>query len=128
MTDDTTAILRRLDAVERSQTDQASSISAIVNESNRLERLLESRTPSEDTMKWLTGLRDQEVETLEALGQMGEEQRALLFDAIDLTKSIRRTGRAAKWLLVGLLGIFVFTNMLSEQILKFWNLIQGAPR
>ncbi|WP_192847118.1 hypothetical protein [Aureimonas sp. AU4] len=63
-------------------------------------------------MKWLTELRDNEVETLKALGQMGGERRKFVFDAIELTKSIRRTRRFLKWTMLGVLGLFVFANTL----------------
>lgn len=128
MTDDTTAIQRRLDGVERNASDQAKSITAILEEVRRLERVLADSTTSDATTKWLTDLRDDEVETLKELGEMGEEQRQLVFAAIELTKSIRRTGRFMKWTAIGVLSLFVFANTFSEQVLKFWSLIQGAPR
>ncbi|WP_182422333.1 hypothetical protein [Aureimonas sp. ME7] len=129
MTDDTTAILRRLDAVERNTSDQAKSITEFFAAVTRIEDGVERLAPlSDETVKFLGELRDEEVKTLRVLGRMDEEERKLVFEAIDLTKSFRRTARFLRWLAVGLLGIFLFFNQLSEQIGKLLTTFQGGPR
>jgi hypothetical protein len=127
--DDLTALARRLDAVERNQTDHAKSITAFFDETSHLEAFAKRLSAlSDETVKMLADLRDEEVKTLEEVARMGDERRELLFEGLELTKSIRRTGRFMKWLALGLVGIFLVFNQLSDQIGRFIALFQGAPK
>lgn len=59
-----------------------------------------------ETQKFLTELRGDEIETLEA--------------GIRLVRSVQTVGNFVKWLLVGIMGIVVGTVMLADSIHKIW--------
>lgn len=60
-----------------------------------------------ETQKFLTELRGDEIETLEA--------------GIRLVRSIQTVGSFVKWLLVGIVGIAVGTVMLADSIQRIWQ-------
>lgn len=59
-----------------------------------------------ETQKFLSELRGDEIETLEA--------------GIRLVRSVQTVGNFVKWLLVGIMGIVVGTVMLADSIHKIW--------
>lgn len=66
-----------------------------------------------ETQKFLTELREDEIETLEA--------------GIRLVRSIQTVGGFVKWLLVGIVGIAVGTVMLFDSIQRIWQWMRPPP-
>lgn len=76
-----------------------------MGEANRFDDL------SPKTKEFLTGLRDDEVETLN--------------DGIRLVSSIRTVGNFMKWCIVGILGIAMGVVMFGESVAKIMGWFRG---
>ncbi|WP_152045518.1 hypothetical protein [Aureimonas psammosilenae] len=84
---------------------------------------------SPETLKFLTSLRPDEVETMRTLSQLDKEEREVFFQSLKLTKSVRTTGWFVRWLFLGLVGTFVAFNLMADQVMKLVHLFQnGAPK
>jgi len=58
----------------------------------------------EETRKFLAQLRDDDIDTLK--------------DGLNLVNSIRTVGTFMKWLIIGVIGIFIGSVMIWENVLK----------
>lgn len=65
-------------------------------------------------------------ETQEFLSQLREDDIETLKDGLRLVIAMRTVGRLMKWMIVAIVGTFIGTVMLYENILKVLNWISAS--
>lgn len=72
--------------------------------------------------KFLAGMRDEEVATLEVVVK---QQPARLEALLDFVDSLQKFGKFGKWVLVTIVGTFIGTMVFIEYVMKAWHLLRG---
>lgn len=65
-------------------------------------------------------------ETQEFLSQLREDDIEMLKDGLRLVMAMRTAGKFVKWLIVGIVGTFIGTVMLYENVIKVLNWINQS--
>lgn len=80
------------------------------------------------TKEFFGQLRPEEVDTLKKLSRLGPEEQDQLFQAIKLAHSFITAGKAAKWLIITMVGTFIGFMLLAENIQKAFAWFQGGAK
>jgi hypothetical protein len=98
-------------------------------ENSELTKVLAFNMLPEPTKEFFTQLRKDEVDTLQRLSRMDKEEQEQLFQAIKLAQSFITAGKAAKWLIISVVGTFVGFMLLADNIQKALAWFQtGGPK
>jgi hypothetical protein len=80
------------------------------------------------TKEFFGQLREEEVEALKRFSRLSDEEQAQLFQAIRLAHSFITAGKAAKWLIITMVGTFIGFMLLAENIQKAFAWFQGGAK
>lgn len=77
---------------------------------------------SEQTRKFLSGLRDDELKTLEAIVALPADD---VREGFKLVRDMRTVGRFGRWLTLTVVSVFIGTVVLYEYVLKALGYFKG---